>query len=299
LSIAGCPGISKVKPAPFEYRKPVSLDEAALLLRDHGENAKILAGGQTLVPMLNFRLAAPAVIIDINDIPGLDRIELTPAGLKLGALVRWHQIEFDPLIAAANPLLREAVRHIAHYQIRNRGTWAGSCAHADPAAEFPAVAVACGAQFSIHSARGRRAVAAEDLFLAPLTTALEPDEILTDVVFPAWPAGRRFAFEEFALRAGDFAVAGAVALIDPHGTASSVRLVSFGVGDKPRRLLEAEAVVAADGLGVATIARAAAIAANEVDAQDDIHAPAEYRRALVEVLLDRALCRAAGVEGQR
>ena len=207
-------GGSSLKPAPFDYRKPKSLEDAVALLGTHAGEAKILAGGQTLVPMMNFRLAAPSMLVDINEIAGLDRIELERGSLKLGALVRWHEIETSPTIAAANPLLAEAVRHIAHYPIRSRGTWAGSCAHADPAAEFPAVAVACGAQFGTFSPRGRRTIDADEFFLGPLTTALEPDEILTDVVFPPWPAGRRWGFDEFSLRPGDFALAGVAVLID-------------------------------------------------------------------------------------
>jgi carbon-monoxide dehydrogenase medium subunit len=193
-------------------------------------------------------------------------------------------------------LLAEAVRHIAHYQIRNRGTWAGSCAHADPAAEFPAVAVACGASFTIRSAESSRTVDADDFFLGPLTTALEPDEILTEVLFPAWPAGRRWAFEEFSLRQGDFAIAGIAALIDGAGDHVSCRLVCFGVGDKASRLPAAEAILATEGLTEGAIARAATAAMNEVEAQSDIHASADYRRALVEVLVDRTVRWAAGLE---
>lgn len=278
-----------MKPAPFEYCKPSTIEEAVLLLQQHGEDSKILAGGQTLVPMMNFRLVTPAVLVDINEIAGLDRIELRSEGLDLGALVRWHQIETSPVVAKANPLLAEAVKHIAHYQIRNRGTWAGSSAHADPAAEFPAVALACGATFGLMSPRGRRMVAAEDFFLGPLTTALEFDEVLVDVTFPAWPSGRRWAFEEFALRTGDFAVAGVAVLIDPPAGAGRVRLVSFGVGDKAMRLRKAEAVIESRGLTEAAIAEAAAVAAQEPEAQTDIHASAEYRRGLIEALLERAM----------
>lgn len=284
-----------MKPAPFEYHRPRSLGEAALLLAEHGGDAKILAGGQTLVPMMNFRLAAPAVLVDINEIGGLDRIDLGPGGLSLGALVRWHQIETDRTVGAGNPLLAEAVRHIAHYQIRNRGTWAGSSAHADPAAEFPAVAVVCGARFGIHSARSKRTVEAEEFFIGPLTTALEPDEILTDVLFPRWPAGRRWAFEEFSLRRGDFAIVGIAALVDEIGGSIGCRLACFGAGDKPSRLSAAEAIIVAEGLTETAISRAASRAMHEVDAHSDIHASADYRRALVEVLVERTLRRAVGL----
>lgn len=255
-----------------------------------------MAGGQTLVPLLNFRLAAPSILVDINEIEGLDGIELRDDGLNLGALVRWHQIEASRTIQAANPLLSEAIKHIAHYQIRNRGTWAGSCAHADPAAEFPAVAIVSGARFGVYSTRQRRTIEAHDFFVGSLTTVLEPDEILTDVTFPAWPAGRRWAFEEFSLRPGDFAIAGVATLIDGLGDAVSCRLVCFGVGEKPSRLTNAEGIIASEGLARNAIARAAAAAAVEVDAQTDIHASADYRHALVEVLVERTVLCAAGLE---
>jgi carbon-monoxide dehydrogenase medium subunit len=192
-------------------------------------------------------------------------------------------------------MLSEAVKHIAHYQIRSRGTWAGSSAHADPAAEFPAIAVTCNARFGIHSPRGRRTIEAEDFFVGPLTTLLEFDEILTDVLFPAWPSGRRWAFEEFALRPGDFALAGVVTLLDESGASLSCHLTCFGVGERARRLRKAEEIVTAEGVTTAAIVHAAATAKEEVDAQSDIHATSDYRRALVEVLVERALLKAVGL----
>ncbi|MCC6891006.1 MAG: xanthine dehydrogenase family protein subunit M [Hyphomicrobiales bacterium] len=283
-----------MKPAPFEYVRPASLEEAADILGEYGEEAKLLAGGQTLVPLLNFRLAAPAVIVDINGVPGLDRIETTSDAVKLGALVRWHQIETDPDIAAKMPLLAAAVSHIAHYQVRNRGTWAGSCAHADPAAEFPAIALTCGAQFLLYSRKGPRTVAADDFFFGPLTTALKPDEILIEALLPASAPGARWAFEEFSMRRGDFAIAGIAVLLDPTSAGDAIRCTAFGVGERARRLTEAEAILAAEGLTCKTVKKAAAAAAAEVDAQSDIHASADYRRALTEVLFERAVARAAG-----
>jgi carbon-monoxide dehydrogenase medium subunit len=285
-----------LKPAPFDYRRPNSVDEAAALLAEHAGEARILAGGQTLVPMLNFRLATPSMLVDINNIDGLDRIERRQDGLELGALVRWHEIETSQIVRTANPLLSEAVKHIAHYQIRNRGTWAGSSAYADPAAEFPAVAVACGARFGTYSPRGRRTIEAEDFFVGPLTTMLEFDEILTDVLFPAWPSSRRWAFEEFSLRSGDFALAGVAAVLDGSGPALSCRLTCFGVGEKACRLRKAEAVITAEGVTTTSIARAAVAAQEEVDAQSDIHASADYRRGLVQVLVERTMLKAAGLE---
>lgn len=285
-----------LKPSSFQYLRPTSLGEATRMLRQHRDDCKILAGGQTLVPVLNFRLAAPAVLIDINEIAELDYIEVDESGLTMGAMTRWHQIETSAQIAASNPLLSEAVRHIAHYQIRNRGTWAGSSVHADPAAEFPAVALACDAEFKLASAGGERTVDATSFFVDALTTAIEPDEILVAVRFPRWPADRRWAFEEFAVRQGDFALAGIVAIVDEREGRRTCRLVCFGVGPRQSRLSGAEQVIDAGGLTRASIGRASREAAQEVDAQDDIHAPADYRRALVEELTHRALCEIAGIE---
>lgn len=266
------------------------------MLSTHRDDCKILAGGQSLVPILNFRLAAPAVLIDINDIAELDHVTASREGLTLGALTRWAAIERNEDIASANPLLAEAVKHIAHYQIRNRGTWAGSCVHADPAAEFPAVALACDATLRLESAQAERVVDAESFFVDALTTVIEPDEILVAVHFPSWPEGRKWAFEEFALRQGDFALAGVVAIVDLHGDVGNCRLVSFGVGNLQARLRNAEAVIASEGLTRAAIEGAARTAADEVEAQGDIHAAAGYRRALLEVLVQRALFRIAGIE---
>jgi aerobic carbon-monoxide dehydrogenase medium subunit len=288
-----------LKPSSFQYLRPTSLDEAKLVLREHCDDCKILAGGQSLVPILNFRLAAPEVLIDINEIAELDYIKSSQDGLTLGALTRWHQIETSPEIAKANPLLAEAVTHIAHYQIRNRGTWAGSCVHADPAAEFPAVALACGAELRLVSADSERTLDPESFFIDALTTAIEPDEMLVAVHFPPWPAKREWAFEEFSVRQGDFAIAGIVAIVDPHEGGQSCRLVCFGVGNRQSRLPAAESVIASDGLTRAAIERAARAAAKEVMAQSDIHASAEYRRALVETLVHRALCKIAGIEAEQ
>lgn len=289
-----------MKPPSFAYLRPASLDEAKALLGEYGDECKLLAGGQTLVPMMNFRLAGAPTIIDINGIPGLDRILVDDTGLRMGALVRWCRIETSPEIAAANPLLAEAIRHVAHYQIRNRGTWAGSSAHADPAAEFPAIALLCDAEFCIESARETRIVAAEDFFISALTTVLESDEILVEVRFPPWPKSRKWAFEEFAMRSGDFALAGiALTIDDPEGDEPVCRLVSFGVGDRQCRLSGAEAALAEGGLTLDAVALAARAAGEEVEAQDDHHATADYRRALVEALVYRLLCKVLGLKGEQ
>jgi carbon-monoxide dehydrogenase medium subunit len=287
-----------MKPAPFEYLRPLSLDHVLELIAAPDHDAKLLAGGQTLVPVLNFRLARPSLIIDINRVPGLDRIDAVNNELRLGALVRWRDIQRSPVVARTNPLLIEAVSHVAHYQIRNRGTIGGSCAHADPAAEFPAAAVLCGAEFILRRRSARRAVTAKDFFRGALTTALEPDEILTEIRFPHWPAERTFAFEELAPRQGDFALAGAAGFIDwdAAGYCKSAGLVSFGATDRPHRLAAAEAWLVGRKLEAETIATAAAKATQSLDALSDIHASAEYRRSVSRVLIERVLARAAGAK---
>ena len=281
-----------MKPASFDYYKPGTVEQVAALLATHRDEAKILAGGQTLVPMMNFRLATPEIIIDINEVQGLNAIERQDDILRLGALVRWHEIQSSPLIAKFHPLLAEAVNHIAHYQIRNRGTWAGSCAHADPAAEFPAIALISGAKFSVVSMHGRRVISAADFFVGPLTTELRPDEILVDVEIPIVSAGSHWAFEEFALRTGDFAIAGVAVLILPESQDDRVRFVAFGGGDKACRLPTAESIIARSYMSRDAIREAAASISSDLEVRTDIHASAEYRAALTKVLLERALDKA-------
>ena len=286
-----------MKPAPFEYLRVHSIDEAVAALAQH-DDAVILAGGQSLVPMLNFRLAAPGWLVDINRIAELARIDVTPDGLTLGALVRWHELETSAIVARHNPLLQAAVRHIAHYQIRNRGTVGGSSAHADPAAEFPAVALACDAQFLLRSAQGARTVPASAFFLGALETALQPGEMLVAIHFPTWPQRRSFGFEEFARRAGDFAMAGAIVLLDREsdGGCADASLVSFGAGDRALRLSRAEDCLRGSRLTPDVLAQAARIAAEDCEPKSDMHAPADYRRALLQTLMLRALNAAAGLE---
>jgi carbon-monoxide dehydrogenase medium subunit len=285
-----------MKPPPFQYHDPKTLAEAVSLLGTL-DNAKLLAGGQSLVPMLNFRLAAPDILIDINRIPDLGNIGVSAEGLRIGATARWHDLEQSPLVASHNPLLAEAVRHVAHYQIRNRGTIGGSCAHADPAAEIPAIALLCDASFIIASRAGERTVKADEFFVGALETALMSDEMLVAICFPPWPRGRRFAFEEFSRRRGDFAIAGVAALLDfeADGRCCNAALVAFGIGDRALRLSAAESELRDRMLSEDIIRAAAALAAQDCDAKSDMHAPAEYRRALVDTLAQRALARAAAV----
>ena len=283
-----------MKPAAFDYRAPATLDEAvALLAADPG--AKPIAGGQSLMPVLNFRLAAPSLLVDLRHLPGLGDIAIGPDGVRLGAKVRWRDIEDDARLQIAHPLLRAAVGHVAHYQIRNRGTVGGSLAHADPAAELPGIAVTCDAAIAVVGATGPRTIPAAVFFTGPLTTVLRPDEIITELRLPPWPTGRHWAFREFARRQGDFALAG-VALYydaDERGGAHDPHVGVIGACSWPHRLPMAEAALAGRTIDEPTIRAAAEAAGAAVDPPDDLHASAAYRRALVTTLVERALRAAA------
>lgn len=274
----------------LSYARPATLDEAIRLLADSGGEAKIIAGGQSLMPLLALRLAAPSLLVDIAGIGGLDQIRETASGTELGARVRWRDIERSAYLRAAQPLLVEAVAHVAHYQIRNRGTVGGSLAHADPAAELPAVALACDATILVKGPRGERAVPASQFFLGPLTTALEPDEIVVALRLPRWPSLRRHAFREFARRRGDFALAGVALHYDAvEGCMARVHLAAFGVGDTPVRLARTEALLEGRQPTVEAFGLACALAAGEVSPIEDHQADGDYRRALLGTLLHRAL----------
>jgi carbon-monoxide dehydrogenase medium subunit len=264
-------------------------------LATHDGDAKALAGGQSLVPMMAFRVASPSLLVDLGRLPGLKEITITDAGVRLGAMVRWRDILDDARLAIAHPLLVAAVKHVAHYQIRNRGTVGGSIAHADPAAEMPGIVVTCDAEIAVTGKAGARTIAAKDFFLSALTTALAPDEIITEIRFPAWPAGRRFGFEEFALRRGDFAIAAAAVFydVDARGRAANAHVGVIGVGDRPARLPTVVAVLNGARVDADVIARAAAATSAAVTPQDDIHASAAYRRSLVGTMVERALVGAA------
>lgn len=276
-----------MKPAAFEYHAPESVDDAVGLLSSH-EDAKVLAGGQSLVPMMSFRLARPAGIVDINGISDLDYIRCDGGALQIGALARQTALEESSQVAACAPLLVAATAHVGHRAIRNRGTLAGSLAHNDPASEYPAVLMALGASVTAVSAGGSRVLSVEDLAGGHfLSTALGPDELITEVSVPAQSGGHGFA--EFARRHGDFAVAGAAAVVSMNGNGvASASITAFG-GTTPARLDEAEAALVGTDGGAAAVAAAAAAAASQFPTTDDIHGSADYRRALIDVLARQAL----------
>jgi carbon-monoxide dehydrogenase medium subunit len=279
----------------FEYQAPGSLDEAIALLAAGDGGARPIAGGQSFVPVMAFRLAEPSMLVDLRNVPGLDKIEIGAEGVRLGAMVRWRDILDDVRLKTALPLLPDAIDHVAHYQIRNRGTVGGSLAHADPAAEMPTLALTCDAVIDVVGAKGKRSIKAADMFLGPLMTSLANDEIITSVLLPAWPSGRRWGFQEFSRRRGDFALAGIAVFydLDASGAAQNAHVGAISVGDTPLRLRQAEAVLNGRKIDDAAIAAAAAAASAEVDPNGDIHASARYRKALVGTLLSRALSAAA------
>lgn len=296
-----------MKPAPFEYHQARSLPEALTLLADHAGDAKPLAGGQSLIPAMNFRLAAPAVLIDLNGVSELAYIKDVAApkpvakagegdGLRLGAMTRHRQLERSPVIASRAPLLAETMPFVAHAAIRTRGTIGGSLAHADPAAELPALMLAMDAQFRVQNRDSFRDIAATEFFTGLFSTALEPGELLTEIAIPT-PAGhaRGSAFLEFSRRHGDFALAGVAVTvaIDAQGRCTDARIGLFGVGDRPLLASQAAASLSGQKPSADAIRAAAHTAAtNEIDPSNDIHASSRYRRQLAEVLTRRALERA-------
>ena len=282
-----------MKPAKFNYHSPTSIDDALTILERYQGDARPLAGGQSLVPMMNFRLATPAAIVDLNRIPGLAGIEEADGVVRIGAMARQRQIEFAPLLRGKLPLLNEAMRWVGHLPTRTRGTIGGSIAHADPSAEIPMVLQALDGEVVARGPQGERRVEASELFTAPLTTSLMPDEILTEVRFPVMPTGAGYAIEEFARRKGDFAIAAiAVMLMRDGERCTTARLATAGIGPIPARLREAEAILEERGLGEAAIAAAAEKAAELVEPMSDQNGSAEFRRHLTAVLTRRAVQRA-------
>jgi len=289
-----------MKPPRFEYHAPTTVEEALGLLTRYRGDAKVLAGGQSLMPLLNFRLVRPAALIDLNRIAALAYIQKVDGQVRLGAMTRQRAVEFSPVVRQHLPLLAEATRWVGHLPIRTRGTIGGSIAHADPAAEYPAILTALEGEVVARSPHGERTLRPADLFQTYLTTTLAPDEILTEVRLPATPAGAGYAFEEFARRHGDFAIVGIAAQVVMDGRrVVGARLATAGASPVPIRLRAAEEILEGDSLSDGAIAAAAARAAELVEPDSDIHASSDYRRHLTGVLTARALKRArARAEGR-
>ena len=285
-----------MKPAKFDYHAPTSLDDAVALLQRYGGDAKILAGGQSLMPLLNFRLSRPAALVDLNRIASLAYIREENGQVRLGAMTRQRTIEFSPVVARRLPLLSEATKWVGHLPIRTRGTIGGSIAHADPSAEYPAVLTALEGEVVARGPKGERVVKAKDLFLTYLTTSLESDEVLSEIRLPVMPVGAGFALEEFARRHGDFAIVAIAAMVVRDAArCKQARLATAGAGPVPVRLRAAEEILERDGVTDAAIDAAARRAAELVSPDSDIHASADYRRHLTMVLTRRALKRALKV----
>ncbi len=285
-----------MKPGPFVHHAPRTVEETVAVLAEVGHDGKVLAGGQSLVPLLNMRLANPGHLVDVNGVGGLDRVEVTPRLVRVGALVRHAGLERHPGAHAALPLLRQALRQVAHPAIRNRGTTVGSLAHADPAGEMPAVAVLTEAVLETVSTRGRREVAAADFFAGPLETTLEVDELVEAVRFGRMPPGTRTWFLESARRRGDYALAGvAVAVRTDGDTVAQARAAFVSVTPVPV-VLDLTPALAGRPMSDLPLADVTELVRAHVDPETDIHASAEYRRMLVAELTGRALTAATGAD---
>ena len=284
-----------MKPAPFEYFRPSTLDQALSLLAEHGSDAKPLAGGQSLIPAMNFRLATPAVLVDLNGLSELSYITDGTGELKIGGMTRQRAVERSSLVAERVPLIAETMPHIAHPAIRNRGTIGGSLAHADPAAELPAVMLALNATFVVTGKTAIRDVPASDFFVGLFSTSLEAGELLTQIRIPRPPGRSGFAFAEISRRHGDFALVGvAVGVnLDDDGRCAGTRIALLSVGDRPMLAEQATRTLNGQRPSVECIRAAAeAAATQDIDPPSDIHASARYRRQLANVLTRRALERA-------
>ncbi len=284
-----------MKPPRFAYHAPDSVDATIALLTRYAGEARLLSGGQSLVPMLNFRLLAPAALIDLARIPDLAYVREENSGVAIGAMTRQRHVESSDIVARRLPLLREALGWVGHLPTRSRGTIGGSLAHADPSAELPMTLLALDGAVVAAGPRGRRTIAATDLFDSMFTTRLAADEVLVEVRIPAMAPGCGFAIEEYARRKGDFAIVGVAVVLRREGSRCvSARVAACGVGSTAVRLGSAEQVLERDGLGPDAIDAAAACAAAEIDPPTDPNASADYRRHLTGVLVKRALRRAAG-----
>jgi len=280
-----------VKPPRFAYHDPRGVDEALALLAEHGDEGKVLAGGQSLVPLLNFRLAHPDHLIDLNRIGALAGVRRADGKLRIKAMTRQSTLEASALVRENWPLITDALGFVAHAQIRNRGTVGGSVAHADPAAELPVVFTVLDASVRVASTRGERTIASSDLFVTHLTTTIEPDEMLVEIEVPPVAPGTGHAFTEFARRHGDFALGGAAALVtvDEEGVCRRAALGLLAAAPTPVRATEAEQMLVGERIDEAAAARAAKRAVADIQPTGDIHGSAEYRKDLVEVMARRAI----------
>jgi aerobic carbon-monoxide dehydrogenase medium subunit len=279
-----------VKPQAFKYEAPTSVADTLTLLSEYGEGAKVLAGGQSLVPMMSFRLARPDLLIDINRVEGLAHITRDEGELRIGTLVRHSALTRPVIEDPMGRLLATAGQHVGHLPIRERGTFGGSLVHADPAAEWCLLAATLSAQLVLQSVRGRRTVAAEEFFRSTFVTTIEPDELLVEVRIPLLGNNARVAFREFSRRVGDFAMVAVAVVVVLEGTTIRDARIGLGaVGGRPIRAHEAETLLRGAPVSSAAIREAAAVAARDADPTGDIHATAEHRRRVIEALTRRAL----------
>jgi carbon-monoxide dehydrogenase medium subunit len=284
-----------VKPAPFEYFSPQTLDEALALLAEHGSEAKPLAGGQSLIPAMNFRLATPTVLVDLNNLDGLSQIAERGDGLRIGAMTRQRSLERSQTVAQRAPLIAATMPFVAHAAIRTRGTLGGSLAHADPAAELPAVMLALDAHFTLQKRSGSRMVSASDFFVGLFSTAIEPGELLVEIDVPDLPSRSGVAFQEISRRHGDFALAGAAAVVslDSAGRCTLARVALLSLSDRPVLAEHVSTALVGHPPSTEAIRTAAeAAAAHDIDPTSDLHASSAYRRQLAAVLTRRVLERA-------
>ncbi len=284
-----------MKPAAFEYHAPTTVEAVLALLQQHGDEARLLAGGQTLVPMMNFRLATPSVIVDLNRVPDLAYIRREDGMVRIGSMTRQRALEFSPIVAQDLPLLRAALQMVGHLPTRSRGTIGGSIANADSAAELPMMLQVLEGEVTVRGPGGQRRIAAADLFEDAMMTSIAEGEVLTEVGFPAMASGARCAIEEFSRRRGDFAIAAvAVALVENGGICVKARIATAGITPCSCRLSAAERVLEGRALDAESMGEAARCAADGIEPVADRNASAEFRLHLTRVLTERALRRAIG-----
>jgi aerobic carbon-monoxide dehydrogenase medium subunit len=286
-----------MKPAPFDYIAPKTVAEACTILSEAGGGATVIAGGQTLVPLLNLRMSQPFILVDVNGIEGFTGVKRVAGGTHIGPATRQADALKDPILAGHLPALVKALAHVGHHQTRNRGTIGGSVALGEPAAEMPAVAVALGATLEIASVRGTRQVAARDFYLGPYMTALEPDELLTGILYPDWSADHIVLFDEVARRPGDFALTGLVGAMEAEGgTITRAGLAWFAMGPTPVLLTQVDAALIGKALANVDPSALAELAIADTAPFDDHHASAEYRRTVGRRLFEKTLRTALPVE---